>query len=82
MIGAHSLGGLGGGEAVAPGADEVADLALVRKMLDTISLESRSLGGAEYRSLLSEVGLRVTAEHDDEGQNHYIDAVKLANDRK
>jgi SAM-dependent methyltransferase len=42
-------------------------------------LESRSLGGAEYRRLLSEVGLCVTAEYEDEGQNHYFDAAKSAN---
>ena len=34
-------------------------------------LESRSLGGAEYRALLSSVGLTVTSEYEDEGQNHY-----------
>jgi SAM-dependent methyltransferase len=45
-------------------------------------LESRSLGGAEYRRLLSAVGLCVTAEYEDEGQNHYFDAAKLANRRK
>jgi SAM-dependent methyltransferase len=45
-------------------------------------LESRSLGGAEYRRLLSAVGLCVTSEYEDEGQNHYFDAVKLSNRRK
>jgi SAM-dependent methyltransferase len=44
-------------------------------------LESRSLGGAEYRRLLSAVGLRVTTEYEDEGQNHYFDAAKLANNK-
>jgi SAM-dependent methyltransferase len=39
-------------------------------------LESRSLGGVEYRRLLSEVGLTVTREYEDEGQNHYFDALK------
>ena len=39
-------------------------------------LESRSLGGAEYRRLLSAVGLKVTREYEDEGQNHYFDAFK------
>lgn len=39
-------------------------------------LESRSLGGEEYRRLLSAVGLRVTSEYEDEGQNHYFDAGK------
>ena len=42
-------------------------------------LESRSLGGAEYRRLLSSVGLHVTAEFEDEGQNHYFDAAKVEN---
>jgi cyclopropane fatty-acyl-phospholipid synthase-like methyltransferase len=41
-------------------------------------LESRSLGAAEYRKLLSEAGLRVTGEYEDEGQNHYFDALKGA----
>jgi SAM-dependent methyltransferase len=45
-------------------------------------LESRSLGGAEYRRLLSAVGLCVTSEYEDEGQNHYFDAAKLANRHK
>jgi SAM-dependent methyltransferase len=39
-------------------------------------LESRSLGGNEYRTLLSAAGLAVTSEYEDEGQNHYFDAVK------
>ena len=39
-------------------------------------LESRSLGGVEYRELLSAVGLTVTSEYEDEGQNHYFDAFK------
>ena len=39
-------------------------------------LESRSLGAAEYRKLLSEAGLSVTREYEDEGQNHYFDALK------
>jgi len=37
-------------------------------------LESRSLGGVEYHALLSAVGLTVTSEYEDEGQNHYFDA--------
>lgn len=41
-------------------------------------LESRSLGAKEYRRLLSAVGLSVTREYEDEGQNHYFDAVKIA----
>ena len=39
-------------------------------------LESRSLGAAEYRSQLAAVGLSVTSEYEDEGKNHYFDAVK------
>jgi SAM-dependent methyltransferase len=41
-------------------------------------LESRSLGAAEYRKLLSESGLHVTREYEDEGRNHYFDARKVA----
>jgi hypothetical protein len=40
-------------------------------------LESRSLGAAEYRKLLSEAGVCVTREYEDEGQNHYFDALKV-----
>jgi SAM-dependent methyltransferase len=39
-------------------------------------LESRSLGAEEYRRHLSAVGLSVTSEYEDEGENHYFDAVK------
>lgn len=39
-------------------------------------LESRSLGAAEYRKLLADADLRVTREYEDEGQNHYFDALK------
>jgi hypothetical protein len=39
-------------------------------------LGSQSLGAAEYRKLLSEAGLSVTREYEDEGQNHYFDALK------
>ena len=39
-------------------------------------LESRSLGAAEYRRLLSAVGVETTREYEDEGQNHYFDAFK------
>ena len=39
-------------------------------------LESRSFGTAEYRGLLSAVGLSVMNECEDEGQNHYLDAFK------
>ena len=34
-------------------------------------LESRSLGAEEYRRQRSAVGLPVTGEYEDEGQNHY-----------
>lgn len=39
-------------------------------------LQSRSLGAEEYRRQLSAVGLSVTSEYEDEGQNHYFDVVK------
>lgn len=39
-------------------------------------LESLSLGAEEYRRHLSAVGLSVNSEYEDEGQNHYFDAVK------
>ncbi|HZO74054.1 MAG TPA: class I SAM-dependent methyltransferase [Ktedonobacteraceae bacterium] len=39
-------------------------------------LESRSLGAEEYRRLLSTVGLTVTSEYEDEGQNHYFEVRK------
>jgi SAM-dependent methyltransferase len=39
-------------------------------------LESRSLGAEEYRRQLSAVGLSITSEYEDEGQNHYFDASK------
>lgn len=39
-------------------------------------LESRSLGAAEYRKLLSEVSITVTREYEDVGENHYYDSVK------
>lgn len=41
-------------------------------------LESRSLGAAEYRKLLSEVGMDVTREYEEVGGSHYYDAVKGA----
>lgn len=40
--------------------------------------ESRSLGADEYRRLLSSVGLSVSSEYEDEGENHYYDARKEA----
>ena len=39
-------------------------------------LESRSLGAEEYRRLLSEAGFSIADECEDEGQNHYFDAIK------
>jgi chemotaxis methyl-accepting protein methylase len=39
-------------------------------------LESRSLGGAEYRSRLTAVRLSVIREYEDEGENHYFDVLK------
>lgn len=39
-------------------------------------LTSRSLGAIEYRRELASVGVRVRAEYEDAGQNHYYDAVK------
>lgn len=41
-------------------------------------LESRSLGADEYRKHLSSVDLSLTSEYEDEGQNHYFDAVSDA----
>lgn len=39
--------------------------------------ESRSLGAVEYRRSLSAAGLPVVREYNDEGENHYYDAVKV-----
>jgi SAM-dependent methyltransferase len=39
-------------------------------------LVSRSLGADEYKNQLLAVGLRVIAEYEDEGRNHYFDALK------
>jgi hypothetical protein len=39
-------------------------------------LESRSLGAEGYRRQLSAVGLSVTSEYEDEGENHYFDVSK------
>ena len=39
-------------------------------------LESTSLGAEEYRGQLAAVGLSVAGEYEDEGQNHYFDALK------
>jgi SAM-dependent methyltransferase len=38
--------------------------------------ESRSLGADEYRRLLSEAGFSIANEYEDEGQNHYFEAMK------
>jgi SAM-dependent methyltransferase len=38
-------------------------------------LESRSLGAEEYLRLLSEGGFSIADEYEDEGQNHYFDAI-------
>ena len=40
------------------------------------ALESRSLGAEEYHRQLAAVGLSVTGEYEDEGQNHYYDVCK------
>ena len=37
---------------------------------------SLSLGIEEYRLILADCGLRISDSHEDEGANHYIDAVK------
>jgi 2-polyprenyl-3-methyl-5-hydroxy-6-metoxy-1,4-benzoquinol methylase len=39
-------------------------------------LESRSLGADAYRRRLSAVDLTVMSEYEDEGQNHYYDAIR------
>jgi len=39
-------------------------------------LESRSLGAAVYRTQLAEAALYLTAEYEDEGENHYFDVTK------
>lgn len=38
--------------------------------------ESRSLGAETYRELLTEAGFLVAREYEDEGENHYYDAVR------
>lgn len=38
--------------------------------------KSRSLGDAEYRSLLSSAGMILIAQYNDEGSNHYYEAKK------
>jgi SAM-dependent methyltransferase len=39
-------------------------------------LESISLGAEQYRKLLEAVGMVVSEEYEDEGENHYFDAFK------
>ena len=39
-------------------------------------LESVSLGAEQYRKLLGAVGISVTDEYEDAGENHYFDAYK------
>ncbi len=39
-------------------------------------LQSWTLGAAAYQKQLSEVGLSVTREYEDEGESHYYDAIK------
>lgn len=39
-------------------------------------LESLSLGAEQYRKLLGAVGISVAEEYEDEGENHYFDAIK------
>jgi hypothetical protein len=41
-------------------------------------LEARSPGVEEYCRQLSAVGLSVTSEYEDEGQNHYFNVLKTA----
>ena len=41
-------------------------------------LESRSLGAVEYRRQLTAAGLSLIHEYEDEGENHYFDALKSA----
>ena len=35
--------------------------------------ESLSLGAEEYKAVLSDAGLTLIGEHEDEGANHYYD---------
>lgn len=39
-------------------------------------LESISLGAEQYKKLLGAVGISVAAEYEDEGENHYFDALE------
>jgi len=40
-------------------------------------VESRSLGAKKYRDLISESGLTLIEEFEDEGENHYYSAAKM-----
>jgi len=66
------------GAALAPGGRLLfTSPALPLRWIDIMTgLESRSLGAPEYRRLLSAVGVRVLAEYEDAGQNHYFDALR------
>ena len=44
----------------------------------TTGRESRSLGIDAYRDVLARAGLELVATHQDEGENHYYDAVRGA----
>ncbi|ACT95389.1 hypothetical protein Dfer_4186 [Dyadobacter fermentans DSM 18053] len=46
------------------------------------SVESISLGAEQYEALLTESGLSLIEEFDDEGENHYYHAVKSQNAKK
>ena len=41
-------------------------------------LESQSLGAPAYRQHLNALGLTLLSEYEDEGQNHYFDALRPA----
>lgn len=41
--------------------------------------ESTSLGAEVYRTRLADLGFRVVREFDDEGENHYYDAIRTSN---
>jgi hypothetical protein len=47
---------------------------------NSTSRPSVSLGRAAYRDLLSNAGLTVVREHEDEGGNHYFEALKQSDD--
>jgi len=45
-------------------------------------VESRSLGAKKYRDLISESGLTLIEEFEDEGENHYYSAAKMSEFRE